>query len=811
VERDYALDVIKINDAGINIEKVCSREVAFRRLTDLSADAFANSSLASPCLRCVPPAWKDIKLLVSYQVLRSFQWSARLPSNSSAFTPVDTPPRQLLHGLPVTHFLFSRKTAPKMAEKEVTVYIVDVSRSMSKSHQGRQQSDLDWALQYIFEKITTTVGTGRKTAMLGVVGLGTDRTQNQMSEEEGYKHISILQSISQILMPDLQRMPGLLKPSNTDDGDALSAIIIAVDMIMKHCKNLKYSKKIVLVTNGTGPIDDDDIESVAKEITNNGIDLVILGVDFDDAEYGFTEENKSQSKAKNERALSALSEKCDGVFGTMQEAIDGLSCPPIKVVRPTPTYKGQLRLGDPENYDTALTIDIERYFKTQLRRAPTASSYTVRPQSSQAEASGLSAIHNEFTYTVKNDNETTGVKHLKREDLAKGYEYGRTAVHISETDENITKLDTSQCYDLIGFIPAENVERYMIVENSNILVPQKGNDKAAFALSSLVHALFELGTVAVARFVKKDGSDPAVTLLSPLVEADFECLVENILPFAEDIRAYRFPPLDKVLTVSGKTLIEHRNLPNDDLLQSMSDFVDEMSLVNDKEEEMAMDDTFSPVLHTVEGAVRYRAIHPDGDIPPKPEAFLAYSRQPEGLRDRSKDALHRLLKAADVKKVPPKVKGRKRYRDVEKPISGLDVEELFRKEKRTKISPDNAIPEFRQALDEPENMDLVKESVKQMGIIIQDQIRTSFGSKNYDRALEGLKVVRGEMLLMEEPTLYNDVLRGLKSKLMADELGGNRREFWWRVRTEGLTLIDKEQLEHSDMSKEEADAWMTSK
>jgi ATP-dependent DNA helicase 2 subunit 2 len=695
-----------------------------------------------------------------------------------------------------------------MAEKEATVYIVDVSRSMNKTHQGRSQSDLEWSLQYVWDKITTTVGTGRKTAMVGVVALGTDKTENGLSQDEGYEHISVLQPISQILMPELQRLPQLLRSSNTDGGDALSSIIIAVDMITKHCKQLKYKKKVILVTNGTGPLDDDDVESVAKEISNNNIDLVVLGIDFDDPDYGFKEEGKSATKAKNEQALKLLVDSCGGLLGTMQEAVESLSRPEVKAVRPIPTYKGLLRLGNPEKFGTALTIDVERYFKISIRRPPTASAHAVKSQSS-TQNNELSIIHNEMSYVVTDPSETSGVKHLKREELAKGYEYGRAAVHISETDENITRLETDQSYDIVGFIPAENIERYVIMDNSNMLVPQKGNDKAALALSSLIHALYELGSVAVARFVKKDMNEPILTLLSPSVESDFECLIESVLPFAEDIRAYRFPPLDKVLTIAGKTLSEHRNLPSETLLQDMSQFVDDMTLMNDDEEEMMIEDTFSPVLHTIEGAIKYRAIYPDGDLPPKPEALLSYSQQPEELQRRSKSSLEQLISTADVKKVPPKVKGRKRYRDVEKPISGLDVEELFRKEKRTKISSENAIPEFKRILQNTESMDQVKQAVTQMSDIIQEQVSSSFGKANYEKALEKLGVVRDEMVEMESPELYNEMLKALKEKILADALGGNRREFWFRLRaSRGLAPIHKDQVEHSSLTREEAEAFM---
>lgn len=44
-----------------------------------------------------------------------------------------------------------------MADKEATVYIVDVGRTMGEKRHGRQQSDLDWAMLYVWDKITSTV------------------------------------------------------------------------------------------------------------------------------------------------------------------------------------------------------------------------------------------------------------------------------------------------------------------------------------------------------------------------------------------------------------------------------------------------------------------------------------------------------------------------------------------------------------------------------------------------------------------------------------------------------------------------------
>lgn len=98
------------------------------------------------------------------------------------------------------------------------------------------------------------------------------------------------------------------------------------------------------------------------------------------------------------------------------------------------------------------------------------------------------------------------------------------------------------------------------------------------ALSSLIHALHELESYAVARIVMKTGKEPLIILMAPMIEPDIEALVDVPLPFAEDLRIYRFPPLDRVITTSGATVTTHRNLPSEDLNDAMSDFVDAMDL-----------------------------------------------------------------------------------------------------------------------------------------------------------------------------------------------------------------------------------------
>lgn len=51
---------------------------------------------------------------------------------------------------------------------------------------------------------------------------------------------------------------------------------MAIDLIIKYCKKLKYKRKIVLVTNGKGMMDSDGIDGIVEKIKEENIELVIL-------------------------------------------------------------------------------------------------------------------------------------------------------------------------------------------------------------------------------------------------------------------------------------------------------------------------------------------------------------------------------------------------------------------------------------------------------------------------------------------------------------------------------------------------------
>jgi ATP-dependent DNA helicase 2 subunit 2 len=470
-----------------------------------------------------------------------------------------------------------------------------------------------------------------------------------------------------------------------------------------------------------------------------------------------------------------------------------------------------------------------------IARPPTASSFVVRTDlggvagpSTQSTATivghndatdgQLAAVRNQRVYQVDNPDEAGQKMNVEPDDLERGFEYGRTAVHISESDANIVHIETTQSLELIGFIAADKFERCLPMSRSNYIVPQKTNSEAKLALSSFINALWEAECYAVARLVTKDNKAPLMVLLTPRIEPDYEALIEAELPFEEDMRRYKFPSLDKKLTVSGKTITEHKDLPNDDLVNAMSDYVDAMDLstfgIDDDgnpAEYASIEDTYSPLLHRVNQIIRWRATHSDPTLPlPDPPKILTkYSVPPPDLLQQNESQLDALKNAADVKKVPPKTKGRgKRTRaDREKPLSGLDVDDLLGNPKRVKIESSNLIPSFKQALAATDDLEAIQEAANAMATEIRTLVKNSVGESGYGRALEAIRVFREEMTELEEPDMYNVFMREFKGELLEGKLGGDRREMWWKVRGSKYGLIDRKRCFPSDVSEEEAAAF----
>lgn len=252
-----------------------------------------------------------------------------------------------------------------------------------------------------------------------------------------------------------------------------------------------------------------------------------------------------------------------------------------------------MNLGNPGIYGEAISINVDRWPVTKVKAPDSASAvvFKTEPNGTQStmtlyndmdtqdnDDSAFNTVKQHRVYKINDPSAPGGKRDVDAATLAKGYSYGSTAVPIADSEWDVTKLQTTKDFSIIGFIASEKVEPFLGMGETCVTVAKPYDEKAKLAFSALVNALYEVEHCAVARFVSKDGRDPVILQLRPSIEKDMECLFDVPFPFAEDTRLYRFPPLDKVITITGKTLTEHRFLPDDKLKRAMSNFVDAMDL-----------------------------------------------------------------------------------------------------------------------------------------------------------------------------------------------------------------------------------------
>lgn len=65
----------------------------------------------------------------------------------------------------------------------------------------------------------------------------------------------------------------------------------------------------------------------------------------------------------------------------------------------------------------------------------------------------------------------------------------------------------------------------------------------------------------------------------------------------------------------------------------------------------AIDDTYSPIIHRVNQAIRFRAVHPDQPFEaPTGGILMRYAQPSQDLIKKAKSEIDALIEAADVKK-----------------------------------------------------------------------------------------------------------------------------------------------------------------
>jgi hypothetical protein len=119
------------------------------------------------------------------------------------------------------------------------------------------------------------------------------------------------------------------------------------------------------------------------------------------------------------------------------------------------------------------------------------------------------------------------------------------------------------------------------------IVADTASPQQQTALSSIIRAMYQKGVLAIARMVSRDDADPKMGILKPCIEPNMDYLLWAQMPFADDVRRYRFAPLDMLVSKKGESITEHPYLPTKAQQTAMDEFVDSLDLMEagDKDEE----------------------------------------------------------------------------------------------------------------------------------------------------------------------------------------------------------------------------------
>ncbi|KZT24684.1 SPOC domain-like protein [Neolentinus lepideus HHB14362 ss-1] len=604
----------------------------------------------------------------------------------------------------------------------VTMFLVDVSASMGKTRtvdlpdalngepRTAEMTNLEWALQFVKLKIQEMIYHGRKTEQCGVILFGAAETKNMINDRSGgYDHVLNYIDINPPNASTLAKLSEL-QPSE-EIGDPIDALVVGIETQRTYLANKKtWTKKIVLLTDGENPIEVEDWETIVEKMNTLEISLTIVGVDFDDDELPFHEENKSTIKRANETFFHQFTAELEnGVAGTCALAIQEISRPDVKTVKST-LMSSILRLGDVDTRsDEAIEVVVKYSKCTAITRPKSFKKFGKRqlPHGEQTdpESNLWVELKMQTKYVLEEEDEDSDVEMkdgedgsedtkvekgdgkkepeaLDKETLQRGFKYGST--YVLCPDGSFPKLDTRKGIDIAGFFKAKNFRRDHPMGEVYYVWADPNQPQQQVALSSIVQVMDKEGVMAIARWVNKDGAEPKMGVLCPSVFEKVDCLLWVQMPFADDVRKYTFASLETLVTKNGEQILKHPYLPTKEQMDAMDNFVDAMDLMEagEKDEEGNRSPWFdtrlsyNPALHRVKQALFHGAVVSDlntNPLPPPHPELLKYFTPPKRVLKRARSTIEDCKTAFDVKQVPKKVARQRKDGHVRAPDEDEDM------------------------------------------------------------------------------------------------------------------------------------------
>ncbi|XP_053353435.1 X-ray repair cross-complementing protein 5 [Clarias gariepinus] len=695
------------------------------------------------------------------------------------------------------------------AAKSAVVLCMDVGFSMSNSAPG-EEAPFEQAKKIIQKFIQRQVFAENKNE-LGLVLFGTDNTKNPLAQDGQYQNICIHRHLMMADFELLEEIEHELHPGS-QHADWLDALVVCMDLLQKETMGKKYEKlNIAVLTDLNTPACEDQLDIIIGNLKKAGITLQFFlpfPVDTDEGAAGAgdrpgprpPQSGKGLSREQKQglqmvrKVMNSLDEEdgLDEVY-TFSDAVERLSI--FKRIERRPmAWPCQLTIGN------SISIRIIGY-KAVCEEKIKKTWAVVDAESHQKDD-----VKRDTVYCLNDDNETE----VQKDDVIQGFRYGSDIVPFSKVDQEQMKYKSDgKSFAVLGFSKRELIHRHHFMGQQIVKVfPAKDDEHAAVALSALIHALNDLNMVAIVRYAYDRRSNPQVGAAFPCIKDKYECLIYVQLPYMEDLRQFTFPSLEN----------NKKFAPSEAQLSAVDNLINSMMLVEEGEDG-EMEDTFkvhkipNPQFQRLFQCLHHRGVNPGAPLPPIEPWLKRILERPQAVSARCHAPLQEMKKLFTLKEVVQK-KDQKTSADVfgnstEEPDAKkfkMDDGEKFSLAETsegniTSVGSVNPAENFRTLVQKKTiPFDQACEQLTHR----MEQLLGNRSTDYYMKTIACVQAFREQSIKVSNAELFNSYMQSLKSSVPDKSL----QEFWDLLVADSITLISKDEVNSSVISKQEANQFL---
>uniref|UniRef100_A0A3B5L1N3 X-ray repair cross-complementing protein 5 n=1 Tax=Xiphophorus couchianus TaxID=32473 RepID=A0A3B5L1N3_9TELE len=676
------------------------------------------------------------------------------------------------------------------------VLCMDVGFSMSNSAPG-EEPPFAQAKKVIQKFVQRQVFAETKDE-LALVLFGTDSTKNSLDQDGQYQNITVHRHL---MVPDFELLEEIEHQIHPENQQAdLDALVVSMDLLQtetgKKCDRLN----IVLLTDLNTEASSDKLDVIIENLKQAGITLQFLPFPVEDEEEGEGDEDRTGSgdpgrgKGLSREQRSGL-EMVKNIMLSLDEeegleeiytfnAVEQL-CMFKRIERRPMAWPCQLTIG------SSLSIRIVGY-KAVTEEKLKKMWITVDAQTNQRDD-----VKRETVFCLDDDNETE----VQKEDIIQ-FRYGSDIVPFSKVDQDQMKYKhDGKCFAVLGFTKKNlQVLRHQFMGTQIVKIfPARDDEHAGVAMSALIRGLDELNMVAIVRYAYDRRSNPQVGAAFPCIKPDYElqCLLYVQLPFMEDLygRQFTFPSLENNKKIAPSTQ-----------LSAIDSLIDSMMLVTEDEDLLKPHHLPNPAFQRHFQCLHHRAVHADSPLPPMEPWLEAALDRPEVIQERCQAPLQEIKKLFPLTEVEKKKKlktsaqifGKSEEPDAKKAKEDEEEDEynLANIAEGSQVGSVDPARDFRA---------LIKQKTLSFGECQQltHRIEQLLSNKNTHYYMKSITCIQAFREQSGNADLFNSYLQSLKRSIPSRGL-----EVFWDLLVQAVTLISKDKVEGSAVSKSEASQFL---